>query len=257
MDLTLLVPCFNEAKRIDACLAAVCSYADGLDGTSVEVLVVDDGSADGTADRVRAHAAARAGGSGRADVRLLALERNAGKGEAVRRGVLEARGDVVVFLDADLAVDVGHVDRVLPALQDGVDVAVGCRNVPGARVTRRQAGVRRALGRGYLNLARLLLGLRVSDVTCGFKGFRRAVAVELFRDARCRRWGFDAEILHLAARDRYVVREVPVEWRDGAGSKVRLPGDVLRSLKELVAVRWRSATGAYGPPVPRGDRGPR
>jgi hypothetical protein len=180
----------------------------------------------------------------------------------VRQGVRASTGDVVVFLDADLAVDVAHVDSVLPALRNGVDVAVGCRNVAGSAVERPQALVRRSLGRGYRKLARLILGLRVSDVTCGFKGFRRAVALRLFdgdgAGARCRRWGFDAEILFLAERDRYVVREVPVTWRDGSESRVRLPGDALRSLRELLAVRCRSITGAYGPPAgSQGRRAPR
>jgi glycosyltransferase involved in cell wall biosynthesis len=252
MDLTLIVPCYNEASRIDACLEAVCRHLDGLRGVSSEVVCVDDGSVDGTPDRVRAWAARRA------DVRLVALPRNAGKGEAVRQGVKAARGDVIVFLDADLAVDVAHVDAALPALQNGVDVAVGCRNVPGASVKRPQSPFRRNLGRGYRKLARLILGLRVSDVTCGFKGFRRAVALRLFDSegggSRCRRWGFDAEVLFLAERDRYVVQELPVTWRDGSGSSVRLPGDALKSLKELLAVRCRSIVGAYGPPAGAGDR---
>lgn len=251
MDLTLVIPCFNEIARIDACLEAVTRHVDALPGTACEILVVDDGSADGTAERASAWAARRS------DVRVLARPGNAGKGDAVRRGVLEARGEIVVFLDADLAVDVSHVDSMLPALRDGVDVAVGCRHVPGARVEKPQGAVRRTLGRGYLVLARWLLDIPVSDVTCGFKGFRRRVAVDLFDDVRCRRWGFDAEILHLAARRNYRVLEVPVSWKDGTDSRVRLPGDLLKSLGELVAVRWRSARGAYGPPLPPGERGPR
>ena len=250
MDLSIVIPCFNEAARIDACLDAVTAYVDGLAGTA-EILVVDDGSTDGTADLVRAFAGRRT------DVRLVVLAENAGKGEAVKCGVLEAGGDIVVFLDADLAVDVSHVDDVLAPLRNGVDVAVGCRHVAGAKVERPQGPVRRALGRGYLVLARWLLDIPVSDVTCGFKGFRRTVARTLFEDARCRRWGFDAEILHLAARQRYEVLEIPVTWRDGAGSRVRLPGDLLRSLKELVAVRWRSRRGAYGKAPEKGLRGPR
>jgi dolichyl-phosphate beta-glucosyltransferase len=142
-------------------------------------------------------------------------------------------------------VDVSHVDRVLSPLRNGVDVAVGCRHVPGAHVEVPQGAVRRALGRGYLQLARWLLGIPVSDVTCGFKGFKRRAALSLFQDAQCRRWGFDAEILHLASRRGLELLEVPVRWRDGSGSRVKLPGDVLRSLRELVAVRWRSSTGAY------------
>ncbi len=251
MDLSLVIPCFNEASRIDACLEAVVAWRDRQPGLAAEVVVVDDGSRDGTGDRVRAFAGRRA------EVRLVSLPENSGKGAAVRAGVLASRGEVVVFLDADLAVDVAHVDDVLPALRNGVDVAVGCRHVPGAAVERPQGLVRRALGRGYLGLSRWLLDIPVADVTCGFKGFRRRVALRLFQGARCERWGFDAEILHLAARENYEVLEVPVRWRDGSDSRVRLPFDLLRSLKELLAVRRRSRRGDYGPALPKGTRGPR
>lgn len=255
MDLSLVIPCFNEAHRIEASLDTVLAYVDALAGsvpaTSAEVVVVDDGSTDATADRVRA-VAARHGG-----VRLVELRRNAGKGAAVRAGVLASAGDIVVFLDADLAVGVSHVDHVLSPLRNGVDVAVGCRHVEGAQVEKAQGLLRRTLGRSYLSVARALLGIGVSDVTCGFKGFRRRVALRLFEGARCRRWGFDAEILHLAQRENYEVLEVPVVWRDGEGSRVRLPFDAMRSLSELLAVRWRSTIGAYGRGAPRGTRGPR
>jgi glycosyltransferase involved in cell wall biosynthesis len=169
----------------------------------------------------------------------VGLPENRGKGAALREGIGHARGRVVVCLDADLAVDVANVDAVLPALRNGVDVAVGSRNLPGSRVRRPQPPLRRALGRGYLALARWWLGLPVSDVTCGFKGFRREAALRLFGEARAERWGIDAEILHLARRHRLVVREIPVAWRDGGETAVVLRRDVLRSLRELLAVRRR------------------
>jgi dolichyl-phosphate beta-glucosyltransferase len=249
VDLTLVIPCFNEERRVGACLDAALAHLGSQPALSFEVVCVDDGSTDGTA----ALLARRAREDQR--LRVVTLARNLGKGMAVRAGVEAARGDVVVFLDADLAVDVAHVDRVLPALQDGVDVAVGCRHVEGSSVERPQGRLRRALGRGYLVLARRLLDLSVSDVTCGFKGFRRAVALHLFRRARCRRWGFDAEVLHLAERAGYVVREVPVAWRDGDASAVRLPRDAWESLRDLLAVRRRGAAGGYGaPPAGRAPR---
>jgi dolichyl-phosphate beta-glucosyltransferase len=240
VDLSLVIPCFNEGARVDACLEAVCRHLDSLADVSSEVVCVDDGSTDATPARLRRWA------EHRRDVSVVTLPTNAGKGAAVRAGVAAASGDVVVFLDADLAVDVAHVDRVLPALRNGVDVAVGCRHVDGARVLRPQGRLRRALGRGYLVLARRRLDLSVSDVTCGFKGFRRSVALRLFQESRCRRWGFDAEVLHIAERAGYVVKEVPVAWRDGDASAVRLPRDVWESLRDLLCVRRRPRTPTPG-----------
>jgi dolichyl-phosphate beta-glucosyltransferase len=237
-ELTLLVPCFNEGERVDRCVEALLAWRDAHPGLRAEVLLVDDGSGDDTAERATRWA--------RRDptVRLLALLENRGKGAALRAGMEAAEGEIVVFLDADLAVGVEHVDRVLPALRDGVDVAVGCRNVPGAEVSRPQGLARRLLGRGYLALARWTLGLRVSDVTCGFKGFRRDAGRRLFRLARSDRWGIDAEVLYLAEREGLVLAEVPVTWRDGDVSAVRLRRDVLGSLRELTAVRRRHRDGA-------------
>ena len=246
MKLSIVIPAFRE----EATIATVLERVAGVDlqalGVEKEIIVCDDGSTDKTAQEVERMTQRFP------FIHLVQHAKNQGKGAAVRAGVLAARGDVVVFLDADLAVDVGHVDRVLGPLRNGVDVAVGCRHVPGASVTQPQGVLRRTLGRGYLRLARALLRIPVADVTCGFKGFKRRVAVDLFGAARCRRWGFDAEVLHLAAKAGYEVAEVPVTWRDAPDSRVRLRRDVLRSLRELLAVRWRSSTRRYdvkGPPA--------
>jgi hypothetical protein len=121
----------------------------------------------------------------------------------------------------------------------GADIVVGCRNVPGATVQRRQGWPRRWLGRGYRRLARFWLGLRVADVTCGFKAFRREVGQALFARSAAPRWGFDAEILYLAQRAGADVRAMPVRWYAGEGSAVRLRRDVGGAFRELVAARWR------------------
>jgi dolichyl-phosphate beta-glucosyltransferase len=243
-DVSLVVPCFDEGARIDACLDALLAWADARPHLRVECVVVDDGSTDGT----RARAEARAAADPR--VRLVEAAKNGGKGAALRLGVASAEGDVVVFLDADLAAPVETVDRMLPALQDGVDVVVGSRVAPGAEVLRPEGRLRRVLGRGYLWLARRWLGLGVSDVTCGLKGFRRGSGQRLFAATRSSRWGIDAEVLYLAERTGLVVEEVPVRWSHGAGSAVRLPRDAWRSARELWLVRRRGTKALDRPEGP-------
>jgi glycosyltransferase involved in cell wall biosynthesis len=228
-DVTLLFPCFDEAARVPRLVAAALAWAREHPALDVEVLFVDDGSRDGTAE-----ALGRAGGD---RVRVVRLARNRGKGAALRAGVREARGELVVLLDADLAVSVGEVDQVLAPLADGVDVVVGSRNLRESAVVRPQRWPRRGLGRAYLLLARRWLGLRVSDVTCGFKAFRRDTGRRLYAGTRAARWGIDAEVLARAEAEGLVVREVPVRWSDGGSSAVRVARDVAGSLVELLRTR--------------------
>ncbi len=242
-DLTLLVPCFNEAGYVERFAAAASAWAARHPQVALEVLFVDDGSTDDTAPRLEQAARRLPGG------RVLRLATNVGKGGALKAGVAEARGATVLFLDADLAVDLSHVERALALRADGADVVVGCRNVPGAEVQRRQGWPRRWLGRGYRRMARLWLGLRVADVTCGFKAFEREVARDLFARSHAPRWGFDAEILFLAQRAGCAIREMPVRWYDGEVSAVRLRRDVWGALRELAVVRWRHRAGRAAAPA--------
>jgi len=234
-DLTLLVPCFNEAARIQALLAAIRAWRAAQPDVSLEVLCVDDGSTDDTV------ACLEAGRAALPELSILCLARNGGKGAALKAGMAAARGGVVIFLDADLAVDLAHVQPALALVADGADVVAGCRNVAGAAVRRSQGRLRRWMGRGYRRLACGVLGLGVSDITCGFKAFRRGVGQALFADVRSDGWGFDAEILFLAQRHGYVLRELPVQWFHGEVSAVRLHRDVFGALRELLAVRLRYA----------------
>jgi glycosyltransferase involved in cell wall biosynthesis len=239
VEVSLVIPAFNEAARLGPSLEAVADFL-ARRHPSHEIIVVDDGSRDGTADLVER-------GYGRdSRVRLARHARNEGKGQAVKHGVLMARGSYVFFSDADLSVPVDTLPVFLEALSAGrCDVAVGSRQSPGAVIEVPQPAYRRLLGDGYSRLSRAMLRLPVSDVTCGFKGFRGEVARDLFSRQRLRDWSFDSEILYLARRRGYRVLEIPVRWRDDRATKVRLSRDIAGSFWGLVRIRAGAWLGRY------------
>jgi hypothetical protein len=223
--LTVILPCYNEARRLPATLQAFLAHLSSVPG-EVEILVVDDGSTDATV------AAAEAAAGGDPRVRVIRTGPNRGKGFAVRVGMLAAAGDRVVFTDADGSYGPDEVDRVARALA-GAPVAIGTRDPAeaGERLARRVAS-------GVFNGAvRALLGLPFGDTQCGLKGFRRDAARAVFGRARLDGFAFDAEALVLARRLGLAVAEVPVRAQERAGSKVRVLADGPRMLAELWAVR--------------------
>lgn len=242
-DLTIIIPAYNEETDLPTAIDAALGYLDDRD-VSGEVLVVDDGSADDT--RGIAERAAQ-----RDDrVRALGYETNRGKGHAVRYGVARTAGDAIVFLDADLATPVEETDGLLEAIADGADVVVGTRVHPRARVERPQPWLRRFMGSRFRWLARTMLGLRVSDITCGFKGFTSEAAQAVFERAAVDGWAFDAELLVIAQRLGLTIVELPVRWADSRDSRVRPFANAAESWRALLAIRRRLREGAYDP---RGD----
>lgn len=213
---------------------------------SAEIVVVDDGSTDDTFTVIR-----RAVDDLAIPVRLFRYENNRGKGHALKLGFAQARGDRILFTDADLSTPITEADRLLRCLDEGFDVAIGSRKVPGARIDVHQSRVRENMGRVFTWLVRKLI-VDVSDATCGFKAFRHEAGKEIFRRLRIDDWSFDAEALLVARHLGYRLQEVPVQWADRAGSKVRLGRDVFRCLYDLVVLRLNLARGAYdsAPPLP-------
>jgi dolichyl-phosphate beta-glucosyltransferase len=236
VEVTVLIPAFNEAARIARAVRESLAALES-EGAPGEVLCVDDGSTDGTAHEVLALGDPR--------VRLLRLPVNRGKGAAVRAGVFAARGRIVFVLDADLSTPPQAMGAALPHLRDGVDVVFGSRHCAGARVLKPQGALRRSLGRGFLRLARRVADPGASDITCGFKGFRRAAAHAIFRHATVDGWAFDAETALIARRLELVRREVPVAWTNDPDSRVRVLSATLGSLLDLARIRLRDARGAY------------
>jgi dolichyl-phosphate beta-glucosyltransferase len=234
---SVVIPAFNEAERLPPYLHEVVSYFESR-GDPYEILVVDDGSRDGTADR-----ALEVGRHTRAPVRVIALGGNAGKGAAVRRGMLAAIGDFRLFADADGATPIAELKRLEAALAAGADIAIGSRAMqdPGVYVVARPHRV--AAGRVF-NWLVARLGLDgIGDSQCGFKAFTAAAAEALFRRVRTRGFGFDVELLLLARASGFRVAEVPVNWADKPGSKVGVlktgPGMLWEIVRTRLRLRWR------------------
>jgi len=224
-SLSVVIPAFNEAARLPGTLRVL---AERFAGSATEIVVVDDGSADDTAE------VARAASTEALPVTVLRLPRNRGKGAAVRAGVAATTGDAVLYMDADLATDLGTLDDFLGRLADA-DVVVGSRAVPGARVHNTTA-LRTVMGRTFNRMVRVVARLDVHDSQCGFKAFRGDVARLLFSLGEVDGFAFDPEILVLARILGYRVTEVPVDWTAVDGSSVRPLRDSLVTGGALVRV---------------------
>lgn len=226
---SLIIPAFNEESRIASSLTRILCFLRSQPYAS-EIIVVDDGSSDRTVEVVREISQGD-------DIVQILHRQHLGKGGAIRAGMLEGRGKYLFFSDADLSVPIETLPAFLTELENDCDVTIGTRQKAGARIEVHQPFYREFMGKTYTRLSNLILSLRVSDFTCGFKGFRRAAAQDLFFLQRLRNWSFDAEILYLARLKGYQVQEVPVAWRDDRGSKVRLWRDVVTSFLGVIQIR--------------------
>ena len=245
--LSVVVPAFNEERRIDATLEDLVKYLDGQSYTW-EVVVVDDGSTDATASIVRRQVEEL-----QATVRLESIP-HSGKGWAVRHGMLAASGQYRFMCDADLAMPIEHLGAFLDRMEEGYDVVVGSREIEGARRFDEPLG-RHLRGRVFNWLVRLIAVGGFKDTQCGFKCFRGEVAQELFRLQTTRGWGFDVEILHLAVQRRLRVLEMPIDWYHREFSKIRPVANSASMLRDTLMVRLRRIQGKYGPADKSSDRG--
>ena len=238
LKVSLIIPAYNEAERLGAALAQILAYAADRKWDS-EVLVVNDGSRDSTAQIARSFA------QHNPTVRLLENPGNRGKGYAVRHGMSAATGDLLLFTDADLSSPIAESEKLFAAIAAGADVAIGSRWLNSALQTHRQPRHRQFLGRAFNLALRLFLGLKEKDTQCGFKAFNRRAASTIFPRQRIERWGFDPEILFLAHRFKLVVAEVPVEWGHDHRSTIHPFRDGLRMFAELLAIRRNAIIGRY------------
>ncbi len=238
--ISIVVPAYNEADYIGTAISKISEYLDTRD-IEGEIIVVDDGSSDKTQRACEEIA------SQNSRVRCLAHEINRGKGQAVRTGVGASRGDIVLFTDADLSTPVEEIDGLLGAFEANCDIVIGSRHLPGAEIRTPQPFMRRFMGDWFRWIARSMLNLNVSDITCGFKAFRADAARDVFERSTISGWAFDAELLVIANELGLTIREVPIVWEDCRDSRVRPISNAIEALRQLYAIRRRMLSGAYRP----------
>jgi dolichyl-phosphate beta-glucosyltransferase len=235
---SIVIPAYNESSRLRASLAKVLAYVHAQNWNA-EVIVVNDGSRDDTAEIVRTLAAKDS------MLRLIENPGNRGKGYSVRNGMLHAKGAVVLFTDADLSSPIEEASKLLKALDEGADIAIGSRWLRAETQTQRQPLYRQLFGRIFNLLLRLTLGLNFKDTQCGFKAFKQPAVHAIFPLQKIERWGFDPEILFLARKLGFKVQEIPVLWGHSGGTRINPLVDGTRMFAEMLRIRWYSITGKY------------
>ncbi len=235
IKLSLIIPAYNEENIIRDTLEHVIEFLSEK-RYGWEVIVVDDGSSDKTSEIIKPF---RAQG-----VRLVKHDINMGKGAAIRTGVKKSKGKFIIFSDADLSVSIKNIDQFLTELKKS-EVVIGSRRVLGAQIVIPQPVFRESLGRGYTQLTRLVTGVKLSDFTCGFKGFTRKAAQEIFRKTLIDRWAYDSEILFLAKKLGYKITELPISWKNREDTRVSLGDAIVTSFIDLLKVRVYNIIGRY------------
>ncbi len=239
--LSIVIPAFNEERRLPRSLDQVLAYLN-THKHSTEIVVVDDGSSDGTA-KIAAEFARKF-----PQVRLVRNPGNRGKGFSIRHGVRESRGEWVLFSDADLSAPIEEMEKLFQAIeQEKAHVAIGSRAMDRSLIGVHQSWFRENAGRLFNLLMRLIVGLPFWDTQCGFKLFRRDAAEQAFGKGIIDGFGFDVEVLFIAQSGGHKIVEVPVRWNHADGTKLSLFGDSVKMFTDLLRVRWNQITGKYRP----------
>lgn len=246
MFLSVIIPAYNEEKRLPRTLAEIDKYLrQNYPSTSsgqvqYEIIVVNDGSKDKTAQVVRELSSAIK------NLKLINNKENYGKGYVVRQGMLEAKGAYRLFTDADNSTSIDQVEKMWPEFKKGYDVVLGSRDVKGAVLDPPQPWLRQAiLGEGFKLVRKIIIGLwEIEDTQCGFKGFTRKATKEIFPRCKIDRFAFDPEILVIAKKLRYKIKEIPVVWKNDPESKVKFKSMVKMGL-DLLKIRWDIITRKY------------
>jgi len=224
--LSIIVPVYNEEDRLEH-LEEIYHYFKKQNYQS-EIIVVDDGSKDSTLSRLNKF-------KEKYKLKIVSYQPNHGKGYAIKKGMLVANGKYLLFTDVDLSTPITEIEKFIPHLQSN-SVVIGTRKNNDAKVIVHQHFIRENLGKVFTFISQIVLGVKVTDFTCGFKCFPRTAILNIFKKMRIERWGFDSEVIYLAAKHHYKIVEIPVLWKNDFRSKVKFPQDIINSLKELMTI---------------------
>ncbi len=236
-ELSIIIPAYNEELRLPATLSSIAAYTRSSK-RNIEVIVVDDGSRDKTV------AVAEQFRNEIPSLRVVSNGENRGKGYSVRHGMQEARGEIVLFTDADLSAPIEEVEKLLPAMKTN-DVAIGSRAMDRSQITVHESPFREFAGIIFNKIVRLILWLPFVDTQCGFKAFRRETCKIIFEQQTIERFGFDPELLYLARHHGLRSVEISVRWGHSPATKVSMMRDSMMMFVDVFVIRWNSITGKY------------
>lgn len=237
-DLSIVIPSYNEELRLPATLERIAEYLRTVE-LRTEVLVVDDGSRDRTAAVAESYAGKFA------RLRVLSNGRNRGKGYSVKHGMLDAQGELVLFTDADLSAPIEESDKLITALKNGYDVAIGSRALDRSLISTHESPFREFAGIVFNKIVQVVLRLSFVDTQCGFKAFRRERCRIIFEEQQIEGFGFDPELLYLARHNGLRAVEIPVRWGHSPATKVNMLKDSLKMFVDIFTIRWNALSGRY------------
>lgn len=235
--LSVVIPSYNEELRIEKTLRLVSEFLQ-KQTYPYEILVVNDGSKDGTSSVIQKLE------SSIPNLRLIDNKENHGKGWVTKQGILEATGDVRLFMDADDSTKVGEITKFLPFFDQGYDIVIGSRRIQGSNIAVKQSGFRDFLGGVFRFIVHTLVPVGVTDSQCGFKAFSARSSQAIFTKQTIYRWAFDVELLALARRQGFKIKEVPITWVNDSESHVKL-GGMINMLLEVLEIRLNLWSGKY------------
>lgn len=236
---SIVVPCYNEEKRIQSVFQT--SYKlhklkSSAPITISEIIFVNDGSTDQTLKVLRS-LIPEVSKFFNCKVHICSYKENRGKGYALFRGAKKAKSDYVLYVDADLSIPLSNIEHAYPLIKQQYDVIIGSKKMKGSVELVKRSNIRRTLGKGYSIMTNLILGLKVSDYSAGFKIFSKRVIDEVFPDTTIDRWSFDTEVIFLAQRKGFSIAEFPVKWSHIEGSTVSPLRDVIPTLIDTISIR--------------------
>ena len=237
-DLSIVIPAFNEEKRISGTLEKIHGYIQ-KHHINAEIIVVNDGSSDKTGQVVKNIF------KNIADSVFLDLKKNFGKGYAVKQGVLFAQGKTILFTDADNSTPIEELPKLIKKMHEGYDIVIGSRYLKNSNIQKKQSGFRIFVSRLGNFLINMLVVKKIKDTQCGFKLFNSKIVNKLFPLQKIQRFAFDIEILAIAQHFGFLIAEVPVTWNHTPGSKLRAVRDTLKTLSDLLFIKWHLIRGDY------------